>query len=185
MQRTGRTSVGKFFRDFGFRWAGWPADSKNGWSSSWYEGDYEAIFSSTDFRSANAYEDSPWFLPDFYKVLYHRFPDSKFILFTRDADEWFQSMMKHSGGDVVGDNRIHCKIYRRELEFFDLLLSGHLSEEIYRLHNTEVIDFFRRHAPESLYSARLEDPDKWKRLGEFLGVQVLEGYKSHENPSKG
>jgi hypothetical protein len=87
-----------------------------------------------------------------------------------------------------------------------LLLGGHLSEqeenqihsrkimklanhsrhykEIYRLHNTEVIDFFRRHAPESLYYGRLEDPDKWIRLGEFLGVQVPEGYKSHENPSK-
>ena len=26
MQRTGTTSVGRFFRDFGFRWAGWPAD---------------------------------------------------------------------------------------------------------------------------------------------------------------
>ena len=206
MQRTGTTSVGKFFRDFGFKWTGWPADSENDWSSSWYEGDYEAIFSSTDFRSANAYEDSPWFLPDFYKVLYHRFPDSKFILFTRDADEWFQSMMMHSGADVIGDNRVHCKIYRRELEFFDLLLGGHLSEqeenqihsrkimklanhsrhykEIYRLHNTEVIDFFRRHAPESLYYGRLEDPDKWIRLGEFLGVQVPEGYKSHENPSE-
>src|SRR5947207_14632872 len=116
-------------------------------------------------------------------------------------------MITHAGVDVVRHNRIHRKIYRRELEYFDLLLSGHLSEqkenqihsrkmmkladdsrhykEIYRLHNTEVIDFFRRHAPESLYSARLEDPDKWKRLGEFLGVQVLEGYKSHENPSKG
>ena len=95
---------------------------------------------------------------------------------------------------------------QKRIRIFDLLLSGHLSEEtenqihsrkmmklaghsrhykeIYRLHNTEVIDFFRRHAPESLYSGRLEDPDKWKRLGEFLGVQVLEGYKSHENPSK-
>lgn len=28
MQRTGTTSVGKFFQDFGFNWAGWPMDKK-------------------------------------------------------------------------------------------------------------------------------------------------------------
>src|SRR5215211_3062656 len=63
MQRTGTTSVGKFFRDFGFRWAGWPADQQNDWSGAWYDGNYEKIFSSPAFQSANAFEDSPWFLP--------------------------------------------------------------------------------------------------------------------------
>ena len=81
MQRTGTTSVGKFFRDTGFRCAGWPADMKNGWSDAWYDGDFEKIFSSLDFRAANAFEDSPWFMPGFYKILFHRFPDSRFILF--------------------------------------------------------------------------------------------------------
>jgi hypothetical protein len=59
MQRTGTTSVGKFFRDFGFRWAGWPADEKNDWSMSCYEGDCEVIFRSEDFIKADAFEDSP------------------------------------------------------------------------------------------------------------------------------
>ena len=103
MQRNGTTSVGSFFRDFGYRRAGWPADEKNNWSESWYEGHYERIFSSIDFRAANAFEDSPWWLPGFYKILFHRFPNSKFILFTRDPDLWFESMVKHSG--LLGCNR--------------------------------------------------------------------------------
>jgi len=207
MQRTGTTSVGKFFRDFGFSWAGWPANRDNDWSGSWYEGDYERIFSSEDFRLANAYEDGPWFLPGFYKVLYHRFPEAKFILFTRDPDKWFQSMIKHSGGDVLGRSRIHCKVYRREPAYFDLLSAGLIDEVkenqiesvktmkliehaehykmIYRLHNIEVKDFFHRRAPHALHIGSLDDPEKWPRVGEFLGIQVPGGYTSHENASVG
>lgn len=205
MQRTGTSSVGKFFRDFGFRWAGWPADEKNNWSGSWYDGDYEAIFSSADFRRSNAFEDSPWFLPGFYKILFNRFPTAKFILVTRDPDSWFQSMVKHSGGDVIGSTRVHCKIYRRELEYFESLHSGKIDEKsenqihsskkmklmgheehyknVYRLHNIEVQDFFRRRSPESLHVGSLEDPAKWQKLGKFLGVEVAESYTSHENAS--
>jgi hypothetical protein len=205
MQRTGTTSVGKFFRDFGLSWAGWPADKKNDWSTNWYDGAYENIFTSADFRSANAFEDSPWFAPDFYKVLYNRFQNSRFILFTRDPDAWFQSMLNHSGGDVIGITRIHCKIYRRELEYFDLLNSGVLDEnienqisspkkmkivgqsdhykKIYQLHNTEVQDFFQRHAPNLLHVGQLEDPYKWKKLGEFLGIEIPDNYLNHENAS--
>jgi Sulfotransferase domain len=128
MQRTGTSSVGKFFRDFGFRWAGWPADRDNQWSSAWYEGDYERIFHSRTFRDANAFEDSPWFLPGFYRILFHRFPGSRFILFTRDPDAWFTSMVNHSRGDVIGRTRTHCKVYRREPEYFELVRSGVMDE---------------------------------------------------------
>lgn len=205
MQRTGTTSVGRFFRDFGFRWAGWPADEKNDWSGSWFEGDYEAIFTSLAFRNANAFEDSPWFLPGFYKILFNRFPKAKFILLTRDPDAWFQSMVGHSGGDVIGRSKIHCKVYRRELEYFELLHSGKIDENtenrihsektmklvghaahyknVYRLHNIEVQDFFRRRSPASLHVGSLEDPKKWQKLGKFLGVEVPEAYESHENAS--
>jgi hypothetical protein len=206
MQRTGTTSIGKFFRDFGFQWAGWPHSERNNWYELAYEGDFENIFSSVDFRSANAFEDSPWFFPDFYKMLFHRFPNSKFILLTRDPDAWFQSMLKHSRGNIIGKARIHCKVYRRELEYFDLLRSGAIDEEvenqlfsekkmkiighaehyksIYLRHNIEVQDFFRRHAPEALYVGSLEDPEKWNKLGRFLNIEVPVNYESHENKSK-
>jgi len=206
MQKVGTTSTGKFFRDFGFKWAGWPTSMKNEWSLSWYEGDYERIFTSPDFKSANAYEDSIFFAPGFYKILYHRFPKAKFILFVRDPDEWYRSMLRHSGGNVIGKSRIHCKIYRRELEYFNLLYSGKIDEKvenqihsekkmkieghaehyksIYRLHNIEVQDFFRRHAPKALHVGNLKDPDKWKKLGKFLGIKVQNNYESWVNVSK-
>ena len=206
MQRTGTSSVGRFFRDFGLRWAGWPSDARNGWTSAWYDGDFERIFSSPEFVAANAFEDSPWWMPDFYKVLYHRFPGARFILLTRDPESWFRSMVAHSDGHVIGDNRIHSKIYRRELEFFRLLERDPLADDeelpydsphrmklldmeehyrsIYELHATEVIDFFRRRSPESLFTGRLEDSAVWQALGAFLGFEVPEGYRSHQNVSR-
>ena len=208
MQRTGTTSVGKFFRDFGFEWAGAPADAENRWYLSWYEGDFEAIFSSHDFRSANGFEDSPWFLPDFYKVLFNRFVNSKFILFIRNEDDWFESMLRLGGGDIIGIQKLHSKLYRRELEFFELWDAGVLTPEepetdqffrekvmkmvghrdhykrIYRLHNIEVQDYFTRHSPGALFVADLNDPQKWVKLGSFLGIEVPEDYDSYENATR-
>ena len=54
---------------------------------------------------------------------------------------------------------------------------------IYRLHNLDVQDFFRLHRPDALHVGTLEDPDKWKKLGAFLGLEIPDGYDSHENRS--
>jgi len=206
MQRTGTTSVGRFFRDFGFTCVGWPEDKRNQWSESWYNGDFEKIFSSKDFRTADTFEDSPWFLPEFYKFLYHRFPGSRFVLFTRDPDHWFSSLLRHSNGHHVGNARRHCKVYRRELEFWDLVNKGIVDakgnlipseadalapashamhyKRIFELHNKEVMEFFRKHNPTRLFTTALEDKDKWLRLGDYLELDVPGDYEARENVSQ-
>jgi hypothetical protein len=206
MQRTGTTSVGQFFKDFNFRWAGWPQDKSNKWSMSCYEGDFDKIFLSPDFIKANAFEDSPWFYPEFYKILYHKFPNTKFVLFTRDPNDWFDSMVSHSKNNILGRSRSHSKVYRRELEYFDYLNKVDFDEKkendidaektmkltgqrehyinIYRRHNIEVQDFFKRHSPDSLIVCELGDPDKWQKLGFFLDVNVPSTYDSRQNASK-
>ena len=129
MQRTGTTSTGKFFKDHGLRWIGWGGDRRNKWSAAWLEKDYDTIFNSFDFKTSNAYEDSPWWMPDFYKVIHQRFPDSKFILLKRDPEKWFKSMMAHSDGNVVGAPNRHCKVYRREDELKEAKSTGVLSDQ--------------------------------------------------------
>jgi len=203
-QRTGTTSVGEFFRTFGYASRGWPECDKNNWGQLWYDGDYESIFCSADFLSGQVFEDSPWWLPEFYKVLFYRFPGSQFILLTRDPDKWFASMLSHSSGKIIGNEKRHCKVYRRELEFYSLLESNSNSfssenrdpkqmllnenekhyKEIYKLHNREVVDFFERVSPNSLFTCRLEDPYKWQKLGHFFGINVLPDFEVHRNKSK-
>lgn len=206
MQRTGTTSVGRFLRDFGFRTAGWPLAEKNAWPELWYQEQYDTIFSSIDFRVANAYEDAPWWYPAFYERLYHRFPGSRFVLFERDPDAWFDSMLKHSNGDILGKTKIHARIYRREEEYDDLLrksgfdvsvenqygarktmqLVGNRDHytTIYEAHNLAVRNFFANNAPHALYADRLENAEKWQMLGAFLGIPVSTDYHCHQNASR-
>lgn len=200
-QRTGTTSVGVFFHENNYRVATYAIARKNDWTLKWFKGDYESIFNSLDFKSSQVFEDDPWWCQDFYKILYHRFPRSKFILFERDADKWFDSMISHSGGKSLGNTYRHSRIYRRENEFYKLGLKTLYSREIdnllplteaerthytslYILRNKEIKEFFKEHDNKRLFCCRLEDPDKWQKLGRYLNLKISSDYQVHANRSK-
>lgn len=92
--------------------------------------------------------------------------------------EYFRLL--HSG---VLDETLESQIHSEKT----MKLIGHDDhyKEIYQLHNIEVQDFFRRHNSESLHVGKLEDPDKWVKLGRFLDIEVPKGYDSRENVSHG
>lgn len=201
-QRTGTTSVGVFFKRLGYKVADWKTSHQNDWSYLWDIGDFEKIFSSRDFKQNQVFEDSPWWLPEFYKFLFHRFPDAKFILFTRDSSKWFDSMLNHSGGKTLGNTKRHCKVYRRENDFFKIFpernerlnynekkidnlmdLRGYEShyKELYQLRNEEIEDFFLKHSHQSFFKCELEDLNKWEKLANFLELKIPENFEVHAN----
>ncbi len=201
MQRNGTTSVGDFLTDQGYRVARFKDSRHHKWTYLWYVGNFEAIFNSIAFKSYQAYEDDPWWMPDFYKVLYHRFPSAKFILFYRDSNEWFDSMINHSSGKTLGNTRIHCKIYRRLGEFYkkidsdakfkpvdtgidNLLFLNGMREhyiQIYEEFNREAIEYFDQNKSKRLFLSHLKDEKKWVRLGKFLNIDVDPEYNIHSN----
>lgn len=202
-QRTGTTSVGKFFIDHGYPVATWAVCLNNSWTGYWFDGDYERIFNSPDFQKSTVFEDGPWSCLDFYKILYHRFPNSKFILFTRDSDKWFDSMKAHSSGKTLGNTYRHSRIYNREAEFDEKLgekysysegMSDNLLEineshrehykKVYRVRNNDILNFFDRHDRSRLIHCELEDKEKWKKLGAFFNITIQDGLEVHENASK-
>lgn len=203
MQRTGTTSVGNFFSHFGFSVSRWSDSKKSQWSKLWYEGDLESIFKSDYFKSTQLFEDGPWWFPDFYKILYHRFPNSKFILFTRDSESWFKSMLSHSNGQTLGNTKIHSKVYRREKEFYEALETNNNSKllkdnsqiklsligfeqhyrNLYEIRNKEIIAFFEKHNPNRLIHCDLSDVNKWQKLGSFLKIDVPKNFEVHSNKS--
>lgn len=203
MQRTGTTSVGAFFKAVNFNVADWPTSFAQQWSYSWYNGDFERIFNDPLFKNNQVFEDDPWWLPEFYKVLYHRFPNAKFILFTRDPQAWVKSMVSHSKGKTLGNTLRHAKVYRREAEFYeqiggaglaaynhnerDNLMSLKGKEKhyaaLYERRNFEVEEFFKLHSPESLFTADLNDTEKWQKLANFMGLKVPVDFAVHENKS--
>lgn len=197
--------MGKFLDEFGFRCAGWPLSQHNNWPDAWYHGNHESIFGSVDFRLANAYEDSPWWYPGFYEILYRRFPEARFILLERDPDSWFESMIKHSRGNILGKTKIHSKLYSRERDYRELLKREDFDEKrenklgikkmmtiagqdehykaIYQKYNKAVKAFFEQQAPEALFADHLNNPDKWQNLAKFLGLSVPQDYACHEHRS--
>ena len=203
LQRTGTTSTGRFFRDHGYSVATYGMSRKNLWTMSYFKGDYEGIFKTKDFRKSQVFEDDPWWLSDFYKVLYHRFSESKFILLERDADKWFDSMVSHSKGRTLGVAHIHCTQYQRLKEFHEAGLAHKdlytgvidnalpLGEEhrahytnFYKIRNEEVKLFFYHHDSRRLFTARLEDEELWQKMGHFFDINVGYGYNVHLNKTK-
>jgi hypothetical protein len=204
MPRNGIASLGRFCRDFGLRTALAPAHREHRWTEAWLDGNFESIFASRQFADAQVVAGAPWWLPEFYKVAFQRFPTARFVLLTREPSAWFASMLAHADGQASGDNRVHAKAFRRELECLRLLHAGELDDrvddrgrrlplrglaahysEVYRLHNSEVMEFFGRHAPDALHWGELEDPRLWRRLGAFLGIDVPFGYRCHVNAAAG
>lgn len=204
MQRNGTSSVGDFLEQWGLDRIGSPQSNKKHWPLKWLEGDFEAIFSDPDFVAAEVLEDDPWWFPEFYKVLYHRFPDSKFILLDRDADSWFKSLVRHSNGFSPGVTELHAKIYRREEE--QNWLTGNVPEygtqrhqelviydkaphyiATYERHNREVRSFFAKNSPNSLFCARLNDSELWTSLAGWLGLPKLDSvdFSVHAHKAKG
>jgi hypothetical protein len=200
-QRTGTTSVGKFFGEHGYKVGGWAVTHANQWTLLWLKGDHERIFRSEEFLYHQVFEDSPWGGNDFYKILFHRFPDARFVLLERDADKWFDSMVSHSNARTLGNTHRHCSVYHREEDFhaLDGLPNAYTDEvdnllplnashrdhytRIYRSQNKEVKMFFELLGRERLFSGQLEDPDVWKKMGSFFGIDVKPGYSVHANRS--
>lgn len=200
MQRSGTTSFGDFCEDhLGMVRRGFYHSITNGWTRSWVARDYDKIFASVDFRTAEVFEDDPWWCPEFYKVLAPRFPQARFVLMTRDEAAWFRSMLAHSGGRTLGQTDLHAAIYGRQDEFAGLLKSGQPFRDVnwqglslegqearytahYRRHADECRRYFAAQAPERFLDLRLEDPDKFRKLAIFLGYPDRDYPDVHVNP---
>lgn len=195
VQKNGTTSVGNFFKHFDYPVATWFDSSYYNWPDFWLEGDFEKIFDSTIFKNSQVFEDSPWWFPEFYKELYFRFPDSKFILLTRDSESWFKSMLSHSKRQGFKSIALHSKVYNlkidlpqdntKKVDYYSIIEKNkdHYIN-VYETRNKEIINFFKENDPNKLFHAELTDPDKWIKLGNFIGIDVSKDLILHSNKSK-
>jgi len=186
MQRSGTTSVGDWLEAHGLVRAGYPTSARLDWTRLWLGGDHESIFQSPEFQRAEILEDDPWWCPGYYQFLATRFPDARFILLTRDPDDWFESLCHHSGGLNPGSSDIHARIYDRDEDLKAaiagregisasqpglLSIADHAShyKAAYQRHNQTVQKFFAG-MPQRLFVGRLEDPQTFSALCKFAGV---------------
>jgi len=112
---------------------------------------------------------------------------ARFILLSRDVNDWFDSLCHHSGGLNPGPTKIHARIYKREHHvqalidkdpLCDPMQPGLLSviehqthyKSVYLQHNQSIREFFAE-TPRRLFDGCLDNPQTLIDLCQFAGIK--------------
>jgi hypothetical protein len=114
-------------------------------------------------QDKDAAQDDPWYL--IYKELDAAFPQSKFILTTRNSAKWIKSCQQHFGGS---HNEVRRWFYGEGKD--DPIGNEDHWIKVKERHETEVREYFR-HRPESFIEIDITAGDDWDKLGPFLGIE--------------
>ena len=125
------------------------------------------------YEIANTYEgfqDSPWHFPNMYKKLEEWFPGSKFILTTRDVDNWETSFERSVLRTPI--QKVHRAITKT--------LYGMAGQrEAFLAHNETVIEYFS--GRQDFLVVDWEAGDGWAQLCPFLGKPIPDKPFPHRN----
>lgn len=106
----------------------------------------------------------------FYKYLDYKFPDSKFVLLTRDLKPWLDSAEYIHGHEPV-DRSEDLVIMRRMLLYGTVVFDREKFIETYYRHHEDVRKYFHNR-PDDLLEMDITAGDGWEKLCPFLGLPV-------------
>jgi hypothetical protein len=127
----------------------------------------------------DAFEDRPWNHTDFYKVLDKTFEGSKFILTTRNVEQWWDSYIRWNNKIGLRDSwhyRINSEVCYGLSSFLD---NPDLSKKTYLDRNNKIKDYFSDN-PNFLLLDVNED-NKFEKLCRFLNKEVPSELYPHLN----
>jgi len=104
----------------------------------------------------------------FYKYLDYKFPDSKFVLLTREIKPWLDSA-EYMHGPV--DRSSDLMIMRRALMYGTVEFDREKFIKAYHKHHAEVREYFQ-HRPEDLLEMDITAGDGWEKLCPFLNLSI-------------
>jgi hypothetical protein len=160
---------------------------------------YEEIFNKKYDRlinfcyTADAFQDTPFFMKDVYKILDKEFPKSKFILTVRDNENiWFSSMYnffiknkakecgKFDIENVLKNDLTLYKGHRYDVLKIlypnSTLFDESYYKNCYLEHNKEVRDYFKNR-PEDLLVLNVAEKNSYQKLAQFLDIRVKKDEK--------
>jgi len=134
-------------------------------------------------KTGEAFQDIPFTVPGFYKILDREFPNSKFILTVRnDEEQWYNSILKFhsklfSNGnvptekDILKDKMIYTGWRLKVLKYLygESLYSKEFYKNLYTKHNKNVKDYFKDRNEDFLEINVSKNTDYIKLIS-FLGV---------------
>ncbi len=123
-----------------------------------------------------SFEDRPWNMWSMYRQVNARFPDSRFILTTRDPESWWRSTERWitvTKPEVLARYQLHLRVHEASRESMT---------ESYLRYNREVEAYFK--GTGQLLVMDIEKGDGWDKLCGFLGVPVPDLDFPHANRQK-
>ncbi len=160
--KTGTTTLGSCFKLLGYNHQ--TQDLKL--TLDLEKNDFSRIFASVDAH--DTFEDWPWLL--LYKEMDAQYPNSKFILTTREQTGWvksYKNMLKTQGRASGHMNKIRTILYSLP---FPNVTEEQLIER-YDKHVSDVKEYFKDR-PNDLLILNWKDGDGWKELCGFLGKDI-------------
>jgi len=101
--------------------------------------------------------------PDDFRVLDRRFKNSKFILNTRDLDEWLDSRLEHIRLASENNKPITSEYWDRT----DFAVKQWIATR--NKYHLEVLDYFRNRPNDLLVINYIREPDPGQTITDFLG----------------
>lgn len=114
----------------------------------------------------------------FYKYLDFRFPDSKFVLLTRELESWLKSI-EYMHTDLIDDSE-DVLIMRRMLIYESVYFDRQKFTDAYHRHHDDVRRYFRGR-PDDLLEMDIGAGDGWDKLCPFLDLPVPDEPFPHTN----
>lgn len=113
-QRSGTKAFGRALADGGLKVLSWKQNTERGLSKLWYERRVNEVLEICS--SFDVLEDHPGYDRDFIRLIGSFLPDAKFVALYRSPDEWFDSLVSHSGGFAPGNPTEHALMYGRSAD---------------------------------------------------------------------
>lgn len=124
-----------------------------------------ALQAATSFR---AFHDRPWNVGKVYEVLDILYPDSRFILTSRESESWWRSVERWVTVTHPDDNEKHYR-YLKHLDV--ATLEKRVCIDAYEAHNEGIRRYFIGRTTDFL-ELRMEEDFRWEPLCTFLGLPV-------------
>ena len=164
----------------------------------WMDGKFQSIVEFA--KTADAFQDRPFYMGDTYKYLDKNFPGSKFILSVRDSpDAWYDSLIRFHSRMFGAGKKPTARQFKRAGYcytgwIYDVVtnLYGTTEEDVYNkdklidyyiTYNTNVIDYFKDR-PDDLLLINLKDEDGYGKFCEFLNQEPKLKTFPHLNRTK-
>jgi hypothetical protein len=165
--KSGTMSTSEFFENLGYRsihWLGTRINPDNLKDMSIQE---ILSFSSYLEEEYDVFSDYPYCMS--YEYFDKKYRDTKFILFTRNTEEWIASVRNHDQATSFTSIRIaswekYLEIKNKTIED----ISNKELESLYAQHTKDVIEYFKK--SKNFIHLDLNDKDKANKICKFLNI---------------